>query len=325
MKRLRSSRSFRLLTLVAALLLTGIGALAVNAPVIAAWWYSVRHGLDADRLPAAAALTADDRVLVVAPHPDDEVLCCAGMIQAALAAGGEVWVVYLTSGDGFELDAIAVERTVRPRGPALVSLGLRRMQEARDGAAVLGLDAESLIFLGFPDRGLREIYRLYIDEPYRSPFTGQSTVPYAEARTPGAPYTGEQLLEEMRGVFDEVAPTVVLAPTPLDAHPDHRITGEITLRLLFERDLLGNGLWWIVHGDPEWPLPKGVHRGAPLFPPVRARALPWQRVDLSGDQVDTKLTAIRAHTSQITLLRRFLESFAKRNELLSPQALPGPR
>src|SRR5882757_725225 len=44
-------------------------------------------------------ITADDRIVVVAPHPDDEVLGAGGLIQQARAVGAEVHVIYLTSGD----------------------------------------------------------------------------------------------------------------------------------------------------------------------------------------------------------------------------------
>ena len=40
------------------------------------------------------ALRPDDRILVLAPHPDDEVLGCAGVIQRALAMGLPVRVVF---------------------------------------------------------------------------------------------------------------------------------------------------------------------------------------------------------------------------------------
>src|SRR5262250_1622088 len=43
-----------------------------------------------------------DRLLVLAPHPDDELVGCGGMIQRALAAGAAVRVVFLTYGDGNE-------------------------------------------------------------------------------------------------------------------------------------------------------------------------------------------------------------------------------
>lgn len=38
-------------------------------------------------------------LLVVAPHPDDEVLGTAGLIQKITSAGGKVYVLYLTVGD----------------------------------------------------------------------------------------------------------------------------------------------------------------------------------------------------------------------------------
>src|SRR4051794_14884739 len=42
-----------------------------------------------------------DSIVVFAPHPDDEVIGCAGIIMQALARGARVKVVAITSGDGF--------------------------------------------------------------------------------------------------------------------------------------------------------------------------------------------------------------------------------
>ena len=39
-----------------------------------------------------------DRVLIVAPHPDDEVLGCAGLVQRLLSTGWQVDVVILSGG-----------------------------------------------------------------------------------------------------------------------------------------------------------------------------------------------------------------------------------
>src|SRR6478609_2017631 len=41
------------------------------------------------------------RLLVISPHPDDETLGAAGLIQRVRARGGAVRVVLMTSGDGF--------------------------------------------------------------------------------------------------------------------------------------------------------------------------------------------------------------------------------
>ena len=37
------------------------------------------------------------RLLVVAPHPDDEALMAGGLMQKVLASGGEVKIVFLTN------------------------------------------------------------------------------------------------------------------------------------------------------------------------------------------------------------------------------------
>lgn len=40
-----------------------------------------------------------ERLLIIAPHPDDEVIGCAGLISRVKADGGKVYVLFLTVGD----------------------------------------------------------------------------------------------------------------------------------------------------------------------------------------------------------------------------------
>src|SRR5882724_6359230 len=90
--------------------------------------------------PAAAdqlSFARTDSILVVSPHPDDEVLCCAGMLARARAAGARVAVAWVTGGDAFELDARLIERKLRPGRGGLLQLGMRRAEEALEAAAVL--------------------------------------------------------------------------------------------------------------------------------------------------------------------------------------------
>src|SRR3954469_17557545 len=77
-------------------------------------------------LPSFRPITADDTVLVVAPHPDDESLCCGGLIHAARNAGARVAIVWITLGDGFRWDAIVVERKLRPRASTYLDLARQR-------------------------------------------------------------------------------------------------------------------------------------------------------------------------------------------------------
>lgn len=43
-------------------------------------------------------LAIDDHILIIAPHPDDEVLGCSGLIQNAIALGKKVSVIILSDG-----------------------------------------------------------------------------------------------------------------------------------------------------------------------------------------------------------------------------------
>ncbi len=296
--------------------------LLINAPSVTALVYQVRFGRVVDTLPAAVGFAPNDRVLIVSPHPDDESLCCAGMIQQALAAEAQVFIVWLTSGDGFELDAVLTEHTLRPGDPGLRRLGVRRSIEARNAAQVLGVPSDHLFFLNYPDGGLQHLFLDYYVRPYRSTYTGLAAVSHADALSPGAAFTGENLQRDLTTVFDQVNPTVVLAPSPQDRHPDHRTAGDLTLRILGNANEVIKARWWIVHGGLEWPLPKGLRPRLPLYPPPRGRGLPWQRVDLTPEQEDVKLHALQAHRTQMSFEPRFMRAFVRRNELWSPEPLP---
>ena len=45
-------------------------------------------------------ILSGSKVLIVAPHPDDEIIGCAGLMQSLLKAGKEVHIVILTGGEG---------------------------------------------------------------------------------------------------------------------------------------------------------------------------------------------------------------------------------
>ena len=66
-------------------------------------------------------------VLVLAPHPDDEVFGCAGAIMRHVAAGDPVTVIVLTDGAGFQGDDLERQNYVA-----------QRRQESRAAAAILG-------------------------------------------------------------------------------------------------------------------------------------------------------------------------------------------
>lgn len=105
------------------------------------------------KLSAVPAITADllippnCRAVVIAPHPDDEVLGCGGLMHQLNQLGRDLLLISVTDGGGSHPDSPLwpVQRltTVRP-------------QESADALACLGLPLEEIQWLraGIPDGGV---------------------------------------------------------------------------------------------------------------------------------------------------------------------------
>jgi LmbE family N-acetylglucosaminyl deacetylase len=73
-------------------------------------------------------------------------------------------------------------------------------------------------------------------------------VPYPDAVFPGHPYSGVSLERDFAAVIERLRPTLVLAPSVRDSHPDHRAAGLLTLRAMAGRGELAAVRTWVVHG-----------------------------------------------------------------------------
>ena len=271
---------------------------------------------------ATMPITSATSLLVVSPHPDDEVLCCSGVIQRVLHAGGHVSIVWLTSGDGSELDLLVVEKSLIFRPSRLRELALRRMQESRDAATILGVPLDRLYFLGYPDRGILPLFTDYYITTYRSKFTTATAVPYPGTLSPGHPYTGENLEHDFESVLDKVHPTLVLAPSPRDSHPDHRATGLFTIRTMARRNELSRVRYWIVHGGEFWPIPRGYEPELAMNPPPLGHGLSQIPFNLETPEEQKKRQAISAYHTQMEVMSSFLLSFVRTTELYSTTPMP---
>jgi LmbE family N-acetylglucosaminyl deacetylase len=273
-------------------------------------------------------LGAGERLLVIAPHPDDETLGAGGLIQAALARGGSVRVVILTAGDGYVPGVAGPDRPARPAD--YVAYGERRIQEARAALRELaGVHAARarVDVLGFPDSALRPLLSVHWSErePERSPTTGATDPPYPEALAPDLPYAGASLEAELVRLLGEARPTLVALPDPLDAHPDHRATGLFALRALRRAPDAGAApapriLGYLVHW-PGWPpgwYGKPAEAVAPespleLPPSLPARDLPRVALPLAPDHVLGKRRALARYETQRSS-DVFLLAFARPTE-----------
>ncbi|MDR7418190.1 MAG: PIG-L family deacetylase [Armatimonadota bacterium] len=267
-----------------------------------------------------------DRFLVVAAHADDELLAAGGLIQRALASGADVWVVFVTNGDANRFAASISGKRLLPRPADYVAEGEARQQEAYRVLNRLGLPADRVIFLGYPDRGLMALASVRRDpgKPYTSPFTKASASPYRLTFRPKAPYTGSDLLRDLEAVVLQTRPTVVLTHHERDRHSDHQALNLLvreTIRSLEQRGQLYRPqlFTYLVHA---WDYPRPL-RYAPDLPLLPPRSLQdgerWVRLELTSEELATKQAAMRHYRSQLDspYLRLLLHSFLRQNELFA--------
>ncbi|MBQ6758216.1 MAG: PIG-L family deacetylase, partial [Selenomonadaceae bacterium] len=178
----------------------------------------VGEQVDAEEIPTAGNSFFDKsffgtRVLILAPHPDDEINIAGNMILTLAAAKAEVFVAYSTNGD-FEQAAEV------------------RAKEAVDALKILGVPRERIIFLGYGDG-----HKLS-DKPTQSPaghvetYAAQDFVDYAK-KTFGrhSPYTRQNFKRDLKSLLLELRANIIFC-VDFDSHPDHR-----TLSILFEETL----------------------------------------------------------------------------------------
>jgi LmbE family N-acetylglucosaminyl deacetylase len=90
----------------------------------------------------------DTITLVFAPHPDDEVLGCGGLLTLKRTEGVPVYVAYITDG-----------RASHPAHPVLTpeALTVQRQAEAQKAMSLLGVEHAALQFLAVPDGTLMHL------------------------------------------------------------------------------------------------------------------------------------------------------------------------
>ncbi len=128
------------------------------------------------------------RLLVLAPHCDDETLGSAGLIQEVLRRGAEVRVVMATNGDGFLFATMEEFRRIYPRHEDFVRMGALRQQESLAALSLLGVPEERVSFLSYPDRGTPALWNDHCPPPSpTAPRTAGTTAALMSSPTIRAP------------------------------------------------------------------------------------------------------------------------------------------
>ena len=129
------------------------------------------------------------RILVLAPHMDDEVFGCGGTLALAVAARSEVRVAFITDGSRGYDPSRAASLAPQERAAFERDLVETRKAEARRAGSMLGYSEP--VFLDLPD---------------------------------GRAGKAKGGAERLARVITELSPEVVFLPFPADSHPDHRAT-----------------------------------------------------------------------------------------------------
>jgi N-acetyl-1-D-myo-inositol-2-amino-2-deoxy-alpha-D-glucopyranoside deacetylase len=145
-----------------------------------------------------------ERTLIIAPHPDDDVIAAGGLIQHVLSSGGKLTVVYVTDGENNPWPQRALERRLIIRAEDRRRWGSMRRAEALAALAVLGAPDDASRFLGFPDHRIASLL-----------------------------LSGDRRLEHaLATAIDDFDPTLVIMPSHYDLHPDHRAIASFSRRAL---------------------------------------------------------------------------------------------
>ncbi|MCQ8119622.1 PIG-L deacetylase family protein [Methylomonas rosea] len=280
-----------------------------------------------------------ERLLVLAPHPDDETLSSAGVIQQVLQHGGSVRSTVVTSGDGY-VGAVMLDSGKRnPSAADYLDFGEKRLEESRRAANILGNGFVHLDLLGFSDGS---IYSALVshwrrNNPMRSEFTGFDHVPYRQAEDRGFAQDGQDLLNELVAILQDTKPTVIAFPDVMENDSDHAGLGMFTL-LAVHNWLLQNPtqhpqpklLAYLIHWQHDWPT--GSNWGIPqdwsdqplvLPPDLPLRGHSRACVNLSPAQINLKRAALAEYKTQQRIMGDFLSAFVRSSEcftLLKPSA-----
>lgn len=133
------------------------------------------------------------RLMVLAPHPDDESLAAGGLIQRALARRVPVSVVFITDGENNPWPQRGLEHRIWIGRRQRAAWGARRRAEADAALRALGGGVIDVHRLGWPDGGVT--WKLLDDTA--------------------------ALRESLQSLIAQMAPTVLVLPDLVDRHPDH--------------------------------------------------------------------------------------------------------
>jgi LmbE family N-acetylglucosaminyl deacetylase len=255
------------------------------------------------------AREASARILVIAPHPDDDVITSAGIIYSAVKRGEPVKVVYMTNGDLYGQ-----------------TIGYQREDEAVNAQVnFLGPVENDLMFLGYPDGHLQDIYESYTAS------TDKLTTSYGQSTTYGdrglgrsdyhfykfgshALYNRYYIVQDLQSIIQTFKPDHIYTTSEYDHHSDHSTTFlllKMALAAVTSADpnykpVVHKTIVWSGHEDI-WPAATDPTTYEVEIPDLSLTPLVWanrESIDVPAAMQSTylygnpKYNAVEAHVSQ---------------------------
>lgn len=239
-------------------------------------------------------ITSTDKILLISPHPDDEIISCGGLIQIALKNQAKIKIIYITNGGNNPISIISQKKSLKNKN--FIKLGKQRFQEAHLATKVLGLNSKNLIFLDYPDGEIKHLYH----KNHQS-----------------KKYTKKNLLNNLKKIFNRYQPNIIIIPNLKDKDNDHQTVDSLTQEVIADLKIKPKIYTFLVH-YPFYPPLKKIKINESLYPPKKLCNLNnWYSLKLSQKEETIKLRALQQNKSQLNhkKTRNFLESFIKKNEI----------
>lgn len=196
-------------------------------------------------------------VLVVAPHPDDEALGCAGVIMQAIENKKRVGIVLVTNGDGFPKAAsVTAKKPVEKLVAAdFLQLASIRQQHSVGAMSRIGVRAGDLMFLGYPDSALKPLYEGKDDTLVQQKYTERNSTYGALIRDyhtlrHGRPasYVKASITNDIAEIIESRKPREIYVTNEADVHPDHKATFWFVRDAAKAAGYRGSLFTYVIHG-----------------------------------------------------------------------------
>ncbi len=258
-----------------------------------------------------------ERIMIIAPHPDDEVLAAGGVIANTVRTGGAIRVIVATNGDASYATALSRGSHVITR-KNFQRQALMRQRESLNALAALGVSQTQVHFWGFPDRGLAALWNGPHADPrfYRSRTTGFQSSTQA-LNTMILPYTAASLDELFWIELLEFCPTRIIMPHPSDQHTDHSALAGFTLRAVKhytdQTQLPAPMLlaYWMWHRHKPWRTGVRPNNLASFYLQTDSAFVPNLHLTLSPAIQEQKLLALHCYPSQKIPAGRIFRNVSK--------------